>query len=84
MKLEKTPSLTNASVMELVEAGFSEGTIIRRIEQSPVEFDLSPNQVIELRKSRVSEKVIAAMKIASGEDSSTSKNPPESDGRPKN
>ncbi len=41
-KLERTPTLTNDSVVELVEAGFSEGTIVRRIEQSPVEFDLSP------------------------------------------
>ena len=30
-KLEKTKSLTNESVCQLVEAGFSEGTIIRRI-----------------------------------------------------
>src|SRR5215213_2093891 len=37
-KLERTPTLTNDSVVELVEAGFSEGTIVRRIEQSPVEF----------------------------------------------
>ncbi|MFN2511195.1 MAG: hypothetical protein ABR568_07095 [Pyrinomonadaceae bacterium] len=84
MKLEKTRSLTNASVMELVEAGFSEGTIIRRIEQSPVEFDLSPNHLIELRKHRVSEKILAAMKTATGEDSSPAKNPPGSDGTPKN
>src|ERR1041384_5066481 len=31
LKLEKTPSLTNDSIIELVEAGFSEGTIVRRI-----------------------------------------------------
>jgi hypothetical protein len=31
-KLERTPTLTNDSIIELVEAGFSEGTIIRRIE----------------------------------------------------
>jgi hypothetical protein len=83
VKLEKTPSLTNASIIELVEAGFSEGTIIRRIEQSPVEFDLSPNQVGELRKHRVSEKILSAMKIATGDDSGTTKNPPRSDGTPK-
>lgn len=35
-KMERTPTLTNNSIIELVEAGFSEGTIIRRIEQSPV------------------------------------------------
>ena len=69
-KLEKTQSLTNDSVCELVEAGFSEGTIIRRIENSPVEFDLSAAKVEELRKRRVSEKIISAMKAAMGDESS--------------
>jgi hypothetical protein len=67
-KLEKTKSLTNDSIIELVEAGFSEGTIIRRIEQSPVEFDLTTNKLEELKKRRVSDKVLAAMKAAMGED----------------
>ena len=67
-KLEKTKSLTNDSIVELVEAGFSEGTIIRRIEQSPVEFDLAPAKLEDLRKRRVSDKVLAAMKAAMGED----------------
>ncbi len=66
-KLEKTKSLTNESIVELVDAGFSEGTIIRRIEQSPVEFDLAANKLDELRKRRVTEKVLAAMKAAMGE-----------------
>jgi hypothetical protein len=66
-KLERTPTLTNDSVVELVEAGFSEGTIVRRIEQSPVEFDLSPAKLTELRKRRVGEPVIAAMRAAMGE-----------------
>jgi len=68
VKLEKTKSLTNDSIVELVEAGFSEGTIIRRIEQSPVEFDLAADKLEALRKKRVSEKVLAAMKAAMGED----------------
>ena len=67
-KLERTPTLTNDSVVELVEAGFSEGTIIRRIEQSPVEFDLSVAKLAELRKRRVTEPVIAAMRAAMGDD----------------
>jgi hypothetical protein len=67
-KLEKTKSLTNESIVELVEAGFSEGTIIRRIEQSPVEFDLANEKLDELRKRRVSDKVLAAMRAAMGED----------------
>jgi hypothetical protein len=68
VKLEKTKSLTNDSIVELVEAGFSEGTIIRRIEQSPVEFDLAADKLEALRKKRVSDKVLAAMKAAMGED----------------
>ena len=68
VKLEKTKSLTNESIVELVEAGFSEGTIIRRIEQSPVEFDLTESKLDELRKRRVSERVVAAMKTAMGTD----------------
>jgi hypothetical protein len=67
-KLEKTKSLTNESIVELVDAGFSEGTIIRRIEQSPVEFDLAADKLEALRKRRVTDKVIVAMKAAMGED----------------
>ena len=66
-KLERVAALTNDSIVELIEAGFSEGTIIRRIEQSPVEFDLSPAKLIDLRKRRVTEKILSAMKVASGE-----------------
>ncbi|HVF50207.1 MAG TPA: hypothetical protein VNA19_08985 [Pyrinomonadaceae bacterium] len=67
-KLERTPTLTNSSVVELVEAGFSEGTIIRRIEQSPVEFDLAEPKLAELRRRRVSEPVINAMRNAMADD----------------
>jgi len=63
-KLERTPTLTNDGVVQLVEGGFTDGTIIRRIEQSPVEFDLSPAKLAELRRRRVSEPVIAAMRAA--------------------
>jgi hypothetical protein len=74
-KMERTPTLTNDSVVELVEAGFSEGTIVRRIEQSPVEFDLSAAKLSDLRKRRVSEPVIAAMRAAMGEDRSSPARP---------
>ena len=82
-KLQKTPSLTNDSIIELVEAGFSEGTIIRRIEQSPVDFDLSKDKITDLRKHRVSEKIVTAMKTAMGVEST---NTPASSGNvsPKN
>jgi hypothetical protein len=68
-RMERTPTLTNNSIVELVEAGFSEGTIIRRIEQSPVEFDLSPEKLKELRRRRVTEAIISAMTAAMSDDS---------------
>ena len=66
-KLEKTPTLNNDGVIRLVEAGFSEGTIMKRIEESPVEFDLSPGKIDELFKKRVTDAIIAAMKAAMGD-----------------
>ena len=66
-KLEKTPTLNNEGVIRLVEAGFSEGTIIKRIEESPVDFDLSPAKITDLQKRRVSEAIIAAMNAAMGD-----------------
>lgn len=67
-KLEKTPTLDNDAVARLVEAGFSEGTIIKRIEQSPSDFDLSPSRIEELRRRRVTEPIISAMIAAMGSD----------------
>jgi hypothetical protein len=82
-KLEKTPSLTNDTVVELIEAGFSEGTIIRRIEQSPVAFDLAPEKLAELRKHRVTEKIMAAMKTAMGVDAKVGDAAPPANGTTK-
>src|SRR5918912_3055516 len=76
-KLERTPTLTNDSVIELVEAGFSEGTIKRRIEQSPVEFDLSPPKLAELRHRHVSDRIIAAMSDDSQAGTKPKSNTPE-------
>ncbi len=82
-KLEKVSTLTNDSIVELVEGGFSEGTIVRRIEQSPVDFDLSPPKLAELRKHRVSDKILTAMKAAMGNDSNSSKTGATSNGTAK-
>jgi len=67
-KLERTPVLDNQGVIRLVEAGFSEGTIIKRIQESPVDFDLSPGKLDELYKKRVTDQIIAAMSAAMGKD----------------
>ena len=65
-KLERAPKLDNKAILELLQAGFSEGTILRKIEISQVEFDVSPKAVSELRKNHVSETVIKAMSEAMG------------------
>ena len=69
LKMEKTPTLTNESVIKLVEAGFSEGTIIKRIEESPAEFDLSAAKLLDLRRRRVTEPIISAMTSAMSDES---------------
>lgn len=66
-KLERPPKLDNHGVLEMVQAGFSEGTIIRRIETAQVEFDLSSRALSELKQNRVSERVIRAMTTAMDE-----------------
>lgn len=63
-KLERTPTLNNDSVIQMIDAGFSEGTIIKRIAESPVEFDLTASKLEELHKRRVTEPIIAAMAAA--------------------
>jgi hypothetical protein len=66
-KLERAPRLDNQGVLELIQAGFSEGTIVRKIESSQVEFDLSPKALTALRQNRVSERIIKAMSTAMDE-----------------
>lgn len=65
-KLERTQTLNNEGVVRLVEAGFTEGTIIKRIEESPVDFDLSPGGLDGLYKKRVTDAIVAAMRAAMG------------------
>ena len=67
--MERTPTLNNESVIKLVEAGFSEGTIIKRIEESPAEFDLSTSKLLELHHRRVTDPIIAAMTAAMSDES---------------
>lgn len=66
-KLQHAPKLDNKGVLDMVQAGFSEGTVIRKIESSQVDFDLSPKTLEDLRKNRVSERIINAMKTAMDE-----------------
>src|SRR5687767_2833464 len=58
---QKDPPLTNAAVVKLAKAGFKEKTIISIISARIPAFDLSPDRMIELKRSGVSEKIIVAM-----------------------
>lgn len=52
----------------MIQAGFSEGTVLRKIEITQVNFDLSAKAVTELRKNRVTERIIKAMTEAMDEE----------------
>src|SRR5215212_3495567 len=58
--------LTNSAVVKLVRAGFKEKTVIAIIRSRPAQFDLSPDRLIELKRSGVSEHIILVM-LAGGE-----------------
>ena len=58
---QKEPPLTNSAVVKLAKAGFKEKTIISIISARIPAFDLSPDRMIELKRSGVSEKIIVAM-----------------------
>ena len=66
-KLQRASKLDNQGVLEMIQAGFSEGTILRKIETSQVDFDLSQKAVTDLRQNRVSERIIRAMTVAMDE-----------------
>src|ERR1700738_3692949 len=53
--------LTNAAVVKLIKAGFKEKTVITIIDSRPVRFDLTPERMIELKRTGVSERIILAM-----------------------
>lgn len=53
--------LTNADVVKMAKAGLSDEIMINSIKTQPAAFDLSPEAMIELKKSGVSDAVIAVM-----------------------
>ena len=63
-KLQRAAKLDNQGVLEMIQAGFSEGTILRKIETSQVDFDLSQKAITDLRQNRASERIIRAMTTA--------------------
>jgi hypothetical protein len=53
--------ITNARVVEMAKMGLDDDIIIARIKHSPCEFQLSDSDLVNLKNSGVSSKVVAAM-----------------------
>ncbi|HEX9428203.1 MAG TPA: hypothetical protein VGA64_10485 [Candidatus Polarisedimenticolia bacterium] len=54
--------LDNEAIVQLVMAGTTEAALLERLERSPVDFDLSSEQMQELRAAGVGERIIEAMR----------------------
>lgn len=61
----KGPKLTNADIIALKEAGFSDDVILSKIKASGAEYNLQTNDLIQLKKANISEAVLTAMIEAS-------------------
>jgi len=53
--------ITNARVVEMTKLGLDDDVIIARIKHGSCEFQLSDNDLVELKKAGVSSKVVASM-----------------------
>jgi hypothetical protein len=56
--------LTNDSVVQMIKAGLPESVVIAKIRSTPTKFDLRTDQLVGLKKSGVSDKVLEAMMAA--------------------
>ena len=56
--------LTNADIVALKQAGFSDDVVLAKISASPAAYNLAPTEMVALKKSGVSERVITAMVAA--------------------
>lgn len=72
---EKDKPLTNADVIKLLAAKIPESVILAKIQTSKVKFDTSTDEIIELNKKGVSEKVLAAMLNPQGNSAEDRKGP---------
>jgi hypothetical protein len=57
--------ITNARVIEMTKLGLGDDVITARIKTASCQFSLSDNDLVQLKKAKVSDKVIAAMLEAS-------------------
>ena len=60
-QVRRENTLTNSGVIALVKIGLSEAIILKKIETSMCEFDVSPEALVSLSKAGVGEAVILSM-----------------------
>jgi hypothetical protein len=65
---DKGPGMSNYQVFLLTKQGVTEQDLIARINTNPVEFDVSPEKLAELRRNGVSDSIINAMVARVGRD----------------
>jgi hypothetical protein len=56
----QTP-LTNGSIGQLLKGGVSEEIVLNMVQTQPVQFELGADKILELKRSSVSDKIVAAM-----------------------
>ena len=61
---QSSKKLTNGDVVDMTKAGISEGVIIEAVQQSQAAFELGASDLIQLKRSGVSDRVLAAMQAA--------------------
>lgn len=71
--------ITNVDVVELVKAGLPENTIVLAIQQSPTNFDTSPQALIQLKNQGVTQKILEAMLQPKAATTMPSNNPSSND-----
>ena len=60
-EVQADDTLTNSGVIALVKMGLSEAIIVKKIETSTCEFDVSPEALVGLTQAGVGESVILSM-----------------------
>lgn len=64
-------TMTNADVVEMIKAELPESTIILAIQETPSNFDTSPQALIQLKKQGASQKILDAMLQVKAEEGGT-------------
>jgi hypothetical protein len=61
MAQSKKPPMTNANVVQVMSSGLGEDVIINAISANDVDFDVSADGLLALKKAGISDRVVQAM-----------------------